>query len=681
MKNSVKLNGQLKTYMRWPLFLIILWVLMVIGLFFLNVKAGLLGLAFLVLYAAVVWLLYLRYRSMMLHELVIFAANYGQVQKQLLKEFIVPYALLDSDGKMLWMNDEFMEICEKDNSYRKGINTIFPEVTEKELPGEADKTEVEILYEGRDYRAAMEKVSVDGFLGDDSMLEMAEDKNYLIACYLFDETELNHLKREKEEEKLVCGLIYLDNYEEALESVEEVRRSLLVALIDRKINKYFNEIDGIVRKTEKDKYFVMMRKRSLDALQKVKFSILEEVKTVNIGNEMAVTLSIGIGLNGNSYSQNAEYARVAIELALGRGGDQVVVKNGENTSYYGGKTESVEKNTRVKARVKAHALKEFMSSKSRVVVMGHKITDVDTLGAAVGMYRAAKTINKPAYIVVDNPPKAIQPLMAGFLNNPDYDSHMFVNCKEAKDIVDQDTVVVVVDTNKPSYTECEELLGLTRTIVVLDHHRQGREVIRNAVLSYIEPYASSACEMVAEVLQYFADEIRIRNIEADCLYAGIMIDTNNFMTRTGVRTFEAAAFLRRCGADVTRVRKMFRDNMDDYRAKAATIARAETFENAFAISVCPSEGLESPTVICAQAANELLNVVGVKASFVLTDYNDTIYISARAIDEVNVQIIMERLGGGGHMNIAGAQLKHAAVGDAVQLLKNTLKEMIADGDL
>ena len=679
--NSIKLNGQLKTYFRWPLFLTILWAVMVIGLFFIDIKAGLLGTLGLLIYGIAAGVLYARNRSMLMHELISFAASYGQVQKQLLKELVVPYALMDSEGKMLWMNDEFMEICEKDNHYRKGINTIFPEITDKDLPGQEAQTEVEIVYQDRDYRAALERVSVEEFMGDDSMLELAEDKNYLIACYLFDETELNHLKKEKEEEKLVCGLIYLDNYDEALESVEEVRRSLLVALIDRKINKYFNEVDGVVRKIEKDKYFVMMRKRSLEALQKVKFSILEEVKTVNIGNEMAVTLSIGVGLNGGTYSQNAEYARVAIELALGRGGDQVVVKNGENISYYGGKSESVEKNTRVKARVKAHALKEFMSSKDRVVVMGHKITDVDTLGAAVGMYRAAKTINKPAYIVVDNPPPSIRPLMAGFLNNPDYDSHMFVTCKEAKDIVDNNTVVVVVDTNRPSYTECEELLGMTKTIVELDHHRQGREVIRNAVLSYIEPYASSACEMVAEVLQYFADEIRIRNIEADCMYAGIMIDTNNFLTKTGVRTFEAAAFLRRCGADVTRVRKMFRDNMEDYRAKAATIARAETFENAFAISVCPSADLDSPTVICAQAANELLNVVGIKASFVMTEYNDMIYISARAIDEVNVQIIMERLGGGGHMNIAGAQLKHLSIREAVHLLKSTLKEMIDEGDI
>lgn len=681
MNKKIKVKGQLRTYMQWPMLLSILWIVMVIGIFCINFRAGLVAAGFLVVYVIVVVIMYAYNRPLLMNELVSFATAYGQVQKSLLKDFVLPYALLDADGKFLWMNDEFSNITGKDSKFHKNINLVFPDVKPENLPGKEDKNEMELRFQERDYRAAMQKVSLNGMLDEESVMEVGMDYDYLIAVYLFDETELNAYIREKEEEKLVCGLIYLDNYEEALESIEEVRRSLLIALIDRKINKYFSEIDGLVKKLEKDKYFIVMRKRSLDQLQKVKFNILEEVKTVNIGNEMAVTLSIGIGLNAATYAQNCENSRVAIELALGRGGDQVVIKDGENTSYFGGKTESVEKNTRVKARVKAHALKEFMSGKERVVVMGHKITDVDTLGAAVGMYRAAKTLNKPAHIVIDNPPAAIRPLMAGFLNNPDYDSHMFVTIHEAKEIVNQNTVVVVVDTNKPNYTECEELLHMTKTIVVLDHHRQGREVIRNAVLSYIEPYASSACEMVAEVLQYFADEIRIRNIEADALYAGIMIDTNNFLTRTGVRTFEAAAFLRRCGADVTRVRKMFRDNMDDYRARAKVIAQTEIFENAYAISECPSDNLASPTVICAQAANELLNVVGVKASFVLTDYKDTIYISARAIDEVNVQIIMERLGGGGHLNIAGAQLEHTTVEAAMMLLKKTLSEMIAEGDI
>ena len=362
-------------------------------------------------------------------------------------------------------------------------------------------------------------------------VEFLENSNRnvsLIAMYLYDDTELKSYIKKNEDNKLVVALAYLDNYEEALESVEDVRRSLLIALIDRKITKYFSNFDGLVKKLEKDKYFLIMRQSSLEALKEQRFHILDEVKTVNIGNEMAITLSIGVGLNASTYIQNYEYSRIAIEMALGRGGDQVVIKNGNNITYYGGKTQQMEKNTRVKARVKAQALKEFMSTKDRVVVMGHKITDVDALGAAIGIFRAGKTLGKSVSIVVNDPTKSIRPLIAGYVNNPDYEPSMFVDSEQAKDMVDNNTVVVVVDTNRPSYTECEELLHMTKTIVVLDHHRRGSEVIENAVLSYVEPYASSACEMVAEILQYFSDDLRIRNMEADCLYAGIMIDTKQF---------------------------------------------------------------------------------------------------------------------------------------------------------
>ena len=429
----------------------------------------------------------------------------------------------------------------------------------------------------------------------------------VIAVYFYDETELKAYIKKNEDEKLVVALAYLDNYEEALESVEEVRRSLLIALIDRKISQYFANCDGIVRKLEKDKYFLVMRQSSLEKLKEQRFHILDEVKTVNIGNSMPVTLSIGIGLNAPTYLQNYEYARISIEMALGRGGDQVVVKNGSNITYIGGKAQQMEKTTRVKARVKAQALQEFMATRDRVVVMGHKITDVDALGAAIGIYRAGKTLGKPVHIVVNDPTTSIRPLMAGYLDNPDYEPSMFVDSDTAKELVDNNTALVVVDTNKPSYTECEELLRKTRTIIVLDHHRRGSEVIENAVLSYVEPYASSTCEMVAEILQYFADDLRLRNIEADSIYAGIIIDTNNFTTRAGVRTFEAAAFLRRNGADVTRVRKLLRDNLDSYKARAEAVRNAEIYREYFAIAVCPGEGIESPTVVGAQAANELLN--------------------------------------------------------------------------
>lgn len=679
MDGKIKIKGHLKFYMQWPVILSILLIVMDALVFSVSVKAGTLVSIFLAAYILVVVFLYFHSKTMIMNELISFATQYGQVQKTLLNEFAVPYALLDYNGKILWMNEAFATLTGKNKRYRKAVSCVFPEIAGDKLPKQEDK-EVDIRYNERDYKAVMKSVSLKKLLEESGLVEM-ESHSDLIALYLFDETELNQYIRQKEDEKLVTGLLYLDNYDEALDSVEEVRRSLLAALIERKLGKYFSEVDCLLKRLEKDKFILVMRQKSLEELKKKRFNILEDVKTVDIGNDMAVTISIGIGLNAPTYAQSYEYSRIAIDLALGRGGDQVVIKDKDQMTFFGGKSQQMGKNTRVKARVKAHALREFMISNDKVIVMGHKISDVDSIGAGIGIYRAAKSLNKRAHIVVNNPTMSVRPIIESFRQNADYDEHMFINSEAAREIVDNNTVVVVVDTNKPSYTECEELLHKTKTIVVLDHHRQGSEVIKNAVLSYIEPYASSTCEMVAEILQYFSDDIRIYNIEADALYSGIMIDTNNFTAKTGVRTFEAAAFLRRCGADVTRVRKMFRDDVKSYKAKAEAIRSVETYKGSFAISVCPSEGIDSPTVVASQAANELLNVDSIRASFVLTDYQNKIYISARAIDEVNVQIIMERMGGGGHINMAGAQLPGASVNEAIHLLKETLDNMIKEGDI
>lgn len=311
--------------------------------------------------------------------------------------------------------------------------------------------------------------------------------------------------------------------------------------------------------------------------------------------------------------------------------------------------------------------------------MGHKMTDVDSFGAAVGIYRAAKTLNKKAYIVVNDVTTSVRPLLEVFEEANSEEQGIVIGSSQARELVDRNTVVVVVDTNRPSYTECEEILRMTPTVVVFDHHRRGSEIINPAVLSYIETNASSACEMVAEILQYFADNVRLKGGEADCIYAGIMIDTDNYMRKTGVRTFEAAAFLRRCGADVTRVRKLFRNDMAEYKARAEAVRHAEVYKG-FALSICPSKGLESPTIVGAQAANELLNIIGVKASIVLTEYNGRIYVSARSIDEVNVQIIMEKLGGGGHLNMAGVQLE-CSMEEAMKLIRETLDQMFEEGEL
>ena len=681
MNKKFKLRGHLKHLTRWPLYLTVLLIALNVLVYMIDCKAGLVVTLGTLIYAACAVGILLYHRPQMFNDLIAFASQYEVLEKRVLEDLALPYAVMDMEGRMIWSNKEFSELTGKDQYYRKNVNTIFADVTPDKLPvsEEQDISEISTQVGDRIYRISMQRIRLGEDMVHAKVLEGLPETTSLIAMYLYDETELREYMQANEDNKLVLALAYLDNYEEALQSVEDVRRSLLIAHIDRKITKYFSNYDGLVKKLEKDKYFLIMRQSSLEALKAQKFHILDEVKTVNIGNEMTVTLSIGIGLNAANYLQNYEYCRIAIEMALGRGGDQVVIKNGDNITYFGGKSQQMEKTTRVKARVKAQALKEFMSTKERVVVMGHKITDVDALGAAIGIYRAGKTLGKPVHIVVNDPSTSIRPLIAGYLNNPEYEPSMFIDREQAMELVDDNTVVVVVDTNKPSYTECQDLLYMTKTVVVLDHHRRGNEIIENAVLSYVEPYASSTCEMVAEILQYFSDDLRLRNIEADCIYAGIIIDTNNFITRAGVRTFEAAAFLRRSGADMTRVRKMLRDNFDSYKAKAEAVRSAEIYRECFAIAVCPSEGLESPTVVGAQAANELLNIAGVKASFVLTTYNREVYISARAIDEINVQLMMEKMGGGGHINIAGAQVKES-IENVKEMLKGIIDEMYQEED-
>ena len=683
MKNSVKLKGRLKTYLQSSLYLGLLLIAVDILIYMIDYRAGLVLSGFVIFYFAIILAMMFYNKPVIMNELISFATQYGQIQRRLLRDLELPHALLDDAGKIIWTNIAFERMVHQDKGYRKSITSLFPSITKDKLPGVNGEDEVgfDVEFESGNYVAKMKKISLKEMAANSDIIEAQDYDGYLIALYLFDETALKIALKEVDDQSLAVALIYLDNYEEALESVEEVRRSLLIALIDRKVNKYIASLDGICKKLEKDKYFVIMRKESAIQLQENRFDLLEDVKTVNIGNEMAVTISIGMGLDGLSYTQNYEFARNAIDIALGRGGDQAVVKMPVNVAYYGGKSQQVEKSTRVKARVKAQALKEIITVKDEVYVMGHRLGDVDSFGASVGIYRVAKVLAKKAHIILNDVTSSMQPMVEMFRNNDEYEDDMIINNAQALEMVGSNAVLVVVDVNKPSITECPELLKRCKSVVVLDHHRQGAEIIENATLSYIEAYASSACEMVSEILQYISDNLRLRPEEADCMYSGIMIDTNNFMTKTGVRTFEAAAFLRRNGADVTRVRKLFRDDAAEYKAKADAVSQAEIYRDAFAISVCMGEDVASPTVVGAQAANELLNIKGIKASFILTPYNGIIYISARSIDEVNVQVIMERMGGGGHLNIAGAQIEDGSLEEGIVAIKRTLDAMIEEGEL
>lgn len=681
MKNKIKFKGRLGVFFNWPIIISVALASLNVGVYVYDIKSGIFVTIFIVLYAVSTAIVYAINTQYIAHEVVGFATEYSTVQKKLLNEFEIPYVLLDSSGKVMWLNEKFSEVTGVDKKYHKSITSLFPSITKEFLQKNINATEVEASYGEKDYRVAIHRVNFESMMSQKINFDVTPENEYMIALYFFDETELNQYKLENIEQKQVAALVYIDNYDEALESIEDVKRSLLTALIDRKVSQYFNNVDALVRKIEKDKYFVVFKYKYLHQLEEDKFSILEEVKNVKVGNEMAVTLSIGVGLKGDNYNENYTYARSAIDLALGRGGDQAVVKVKGLIHYYGGKTEQVERNTRVKARVKALALREIMEGRENVIIMGHSISDVDSIGAGVGIYCAAKVLGKKAQIVVNDPTSSVKPLIDLFAEENGYPEDMFIDSETALDMTSRNTLVMVVDTNKPSYTECPELLRKTDYICVFDHHRQGSEVIENPVLSYIEPYASSACEMVAEVLQYFQEGFKLEAREADCIYAGILIDTNNFMTKTGVRTFEAAAYLRRSGAEVNRVRKMIRNDMSAYKARAEAVRSAEVFRNAFAISVCPAEELQSPTVVGAQAANELLNVIGIKASFVLTEYNGKIFVSARSIDEINVQLIMERLGGGGHLNVAGAQLTDCSIDEAKRIIKDTLDEMLKEGEI
>lgn len=679
MSKKIKITGTLRLYLQSSLLLGILLVVVNIAIYFVDTYAGFLLSIFSVFYITIIISLLCYNRKLILDELISFATQYGQIQKRLLRDLELPHALMDEKGKVIWTNKEFEKMTGKEKGYKKSIASLFPEIQHDKFPVDEKTSTLDVEYKERFYQVKMKKVELSEMLSTSSVIRADDYSGFLMAIYFFDETALRYALQENDDQSLAIGMIYLDNFEEALDSIEEIRRALLIALIDRKINKYISGIDGIIKKLEKDKYLLIMRKKSLKQLQETRFDLLEDVKTVNMGNEMPITLSVGIGLDGLSYSQNYEFARSSIDLALARGGDQAVIKTPKTIIYYGGKSQQVEKNTRVKARVKAQALKEIIEGKDDVMVMGHRFTDVDSFGASIGVYCIARALDKKIHIVIDEISTSIKPMIELFKNNPDYPQDMFLTPGQAVASAGENTVLVIVDVNKPSLTESPELVKQSKTIVVIDHHRQGTEVVENATLSYVEPYASSACEMVAEILQYVGDNVKIKGIEADCIYSGIMIDTNNFMAKTGVRTFEAAAYLRRNGADVTRVRKMFREDPTEYIIKAQVVSQAKIYKDAYAISVCNGEKITSPTIVGAQAANELLNIKGIKASFVFTKYQNQVFLSARSIDEVNVQIITERLGGGGHLNIAGAQMENISVDKAVEMLKNTLDQMEAEG--
>lgn len=580
----------------------------------------------------------------------------------------IPVVMIEDVGTIRWCNTSFIMMSKEEKPLGKNIKNIISDIKPNEfITTQGAKNKI-IKIDTRQYSMSIEKFTAS-----------EDNKQNMFVLYFIDHTENEALKAQIREERCMMGYLCIDNIDEITHSIEEVRRPMLMAIIDRKINLWFKEREVVIARTERDKYIMVFNKKELEKMEQTKFDILDEMRNIQVGNELPVTISIGIGFNLKSLLASKEEARIAFDLAQGRGGNQAIIKNKDKYTFYGGKTKEVEKSARVKVRIKAYAFKELIQEADKVYIMGHKGIDMDCLGAAMGVYRAATITGKKAQIILDEPTFAIKGLYDRIITSKEYDD-LFITHEEAEKEMKKDTLLVIVDVHRRSYLEYPELLNKAEKVVIFDHHRKSTDFIDDAVLTYIEPFISSTCEMIAEILNYLSDKIKLTPIEADALLAGITIDTKNFVFKTGVRTFEAAAFLRRNGADSGRVRMLFQNDMDTYKARASAIKNAEIWKYNMAVSEVDGH-LPHANIIAAQVADELLNIKGIEASFVLTATENCIMMSARALGDVNVQRIMELLGGGGHLSVAGAQLKDISMEEAKIKLKEAMNKYFEEGEV
>ena len=580
-----------------------------------------------------------------------------------LATFPLPMVTIELNGMILWNNPLFSDMVNTDTLLERYITEFVSEINLEELVKEEKIVPFNTKIGDRFY-------SVMGNLMNIKTRNKKEQ--YVITLYFIDNTEYTNLLQLHYDEKPCMGVVIIDNYDELMQSIEDTKRPQLLAEIDQKLNEWYGFSEGILKKYERDKYIAFFKNKYLFEMEDDKFEVLDLVKNIDIGNKLPVTVSVGISTQSETFSEGLKNALAAIEVALGRGGDQVVINNQNQYTFFGGNSKEVEKRTRVKARVMANALEKLIEQSENVIIMGHSNPDADAIGSAIGLFRVAQCMNREANIVVEDKDNiSIREMMKHIEASGQY-TNVFVNHNEALNKMKNDTLLIVVDTHRASFTELPELLKFTKKIVVIDHHRKVTDAIPDAILTYHEIYASSASELVAELLQYMDKKVVIRQIEAESLYAGIIVDTKNFTLKTGIRTFEAAAFLKKYGVDTMAVKQMFQNDIDIYVAKADVIKNAEIIDDEIAISVCANE--EDGALIAAQSADELLNIVGIKASFVLSRQENQISISGRSLGEINVQLILEKLGGGGSMTIAGAQIIDSTEEEVIEKLKQAIKE-------
>ncbi len=577
-----------------------------------------------------------------------------------------PLVITDMSGDITWYNDEFGKVVGEENLFGKQVSDFIPEIKATKFAENEDQTNFNLKIGNNHYE-------VWGNVAHGN--QMSDTSSNLVVFYFIDKTSEMAAVKLREDERMIECVVIIDNYDEVLKETAEANHGALLSDIEQKVNAWVALGNGVLRKYERDKFIVFFSNKNFEKIISNKFAVLDEVRLINHENKIPVTLSIGVGKSGEDVAENDRFAKLAIDMALGRGGDQVVIRDDVNFTFFGAKTREVEKRTKVKARVVAHALRELIDHSDKVIIMGHKNSDMDCIGAAIGLFRAVKSRGKEAFVMVNSSASNAKILIDEFANQTEYENS-FITAEQALNIYSRDSLVVVVDVHRPGMVECPELLKFAKNIVLIDHHRRSEDFIENAVLVYHEPYASSTCEMITEIFQYIQDGQRLNKNEAEALYAGIFMDTKGFTFKAGVRTFEAASYLRRMGVDTVNVRRLFKTDLKNYIAKADIIRSAVVYRDNIAFSYLYEE-CPNMTVTVAQAADELLDISNIEAAFVLAKDGNRVLISGRSLESINVQVILEKLGGGGHITIAGAQLDDITIEEADSMLKNAIDEVVS----
>jgi len=580
-----------------------------------------------------------------------------------------PLIIIETDGNIIWKSSKFIkEFANIDISNYLGdiVKEIKLEI-ENNIKEKENKKEIlkHVKIDDKTYKILGEYVK-------SKEKEKNNQNEYMTTLYFIDESKNIQLEKDYTDSKICVGIIMIDNYEEIMQRISDEDKPQFIAQIDKNIYDWANEFEGLLIKTERDTFIIIIEQKYIEKLEEEKFSILDKIKDIQVPGKMQSTLSIAISNEGTSNYEKYKSAQATIDIALGRGGDQAVLRREGKYIFFGGRTQEIEKRTKVKARIVSHALEELMMECKNIIVMGHSNSDIDAMGAALGVYRIAKTIGKDAYVVNDTFESGLNSFIETAKKEEEYQESI-ISKEEALDLISKETLLVIVDTHKKSYVEVPELLEETNKIVVIDHHRRSTDFIENAILTFHEVYASSACELVTELIEYSENDIQLTQIETEALYAGIMMDTKNFTFKTGVRTFEAAAFLRKYGVDIIKVKKWFQSDLITYNKISEIVAKAEIVKDSIGISIYDSED-KNTNIVCAKAADELLTISDITASFVIGNLDDKVCISGRSIGDINVQVILEKLGGGGHITLAGAQVEGMNIEEVKQELIKKIEE-------